>query len=375
MKMKWPISILLSLVIFSACMDDDAWYEMNDLDVKYDTLLNNYINKQTGLFIVNEGNFMYDNASLSYYLIDSMKVLNDVFYRTNQTPLGDVAQSIAIRDSLAYIVINNSSKIYAINTNTFEYAGKIIGLTSPRHIHFLSDDKAYVTDLYSRAIAIVNPQTFEINGYIDVSNSASSFNQHATEQMVQFEKYVFTNCWSFDNTILVIDSETDQVIDSIEVPLQPNSMVIDRNDMLWVLCDGGFEGNPAGNEPASLVRIDLTSFEVEQLITFELNDNPTELCSNGSKDTLFFLNKHIYRYPANSLEPQEKIVESPYTNKLIGGFYGLGIDPYSGDIYVADAIDQVQRGIVYRYKGDGTPIDTFRTGINPGAFCFSSKER
>ena len=44
-----------------------------------------------GLFITNEGNFMYGNASLSYYDIDSMRVENEVFRRTNTIKLGDVA--------------------------------------------------------------------------------------------------------------------------------------------------------------------------------------------------------------------------------------------------------------------------------------------
>ncbi|MCA1747105.1 MAG: YncE family protein, partial [Bacteroidales bacterium] len=230
------------LLLCNACMDDGAWYEMNDLELRYDTLLNGYVSRQSGLFVVNEGNFMYDNASLSYYMIDSMKLLNDVFYRTNDVPLGDVAQSMVIRDSLGYIVVNNSSKIYVINIHTFLYEGKITGLTSPRQMHFVGPEKAYVTDLYARAITVVNPQTTTITGYIDVSNPASRFNQHSTEQMVQHRNEVFVNCWSYDNKILVIDTERDEVTDSIEVPLQPNSMVLDRFERLWVLCDGGFEG-------------------------------------------------------------------------------------------------------------------------------------
>jgi DNA-binding beta-propeller fold protein YncE len=354
-------------------MDDDAWYQMNDLQLKKDTVLAQYIEKKQGVFIVNEGNFMFDNASLSYYIPDSMKVLNEVFLRTNGSPLGDVAQSMTIRDSLGYISLNNSSKIYVININTFEYIGKITGLTSPRNIHFISDTKAYVTDLYSKSIAIIDPQEFKITGYIDVSNSSSKFNQHPTEQIVQYENRVYTNCWSYDNKILVIDAETDALIDSVEVPLQPNSMVLDYFSKLWVLCDGGFEGNPAGNEKPALVRLDPLSLEIEKIIYFELNQQPKELCSNAMGDTLYFLNNHVYQHFVVSEDPPEKVISSPYTSNLSGGFYGLSIDPLNGNIYVADAIDQVQRGNIYRYNRSGTPIDTFKTGISPGAFCFTQK--
>lgn len=35
------------------------------------------------LFITNEGNFQYGNASLSYYDMETEKVENNVFYRAN----------------------------------------------------------------------------------------------------------------------------------------------------------------------------------------------------------------------------------------------------------------------------------------------------
>ena len=52
------------------------------------------------------------------------------------------------------------------------------------------------------------------------------------------------------------------------------------------------------------------------------------------------------------------------------GSDGLGIDPATSEVYVADAIDYVQHGVVYRFTPQGRAIDTLRVGIVPGSFCF-----
>lgn len=107
-----------------------------------------YFRPGPGVFICNEGNFMYGNASLSYYDTENRTVDNQVFYNANNFPLGDVCQSMSIIDGKGFVVVNNSGKVYVVDINTFKYVGAITGLTSPA----LHPGGGRRKDLYIRSV-------------------------------------------------------------------------------------------------------------------------------------------------------------------------------------------------------------------------------
>jgi len=356
--------LLLCTVLLSAaaCMDygpsDEEAFDLGHLGGG-----NDHQATGRGLFITNEGNFMYGNASLSFYDPAAKQVENSVFYRANAQKLGDVAQSMVIRNGIGWVVVNNSGVIFAIDIDTFKEVGRITGFTSPRYIHFLSDEKAYVTQIWDHRICIVNPKTFEITGYIetDMEDETAS-----TEQMVQYGRYVFTNCWSYQNRILVIDSQTDSVCDQIIVGIQPTSLVLDKNDKLWTVTDGGYEGSPYGHEAPSLYRIDAATRKIEKRFEFKFGDWPSEVQLNGTRDTLYFINKSIWRLPVTA----ERFPIKPFLPYKGTLYYGLTVNPVNSEVYVADAIDYMQAGVILRYSPQGELLDEFRVGIIPGAFCW-----
>lgn len=368
MKLFVRIVIVLACVVcVTSCIQDD-W---GDAVV--------YPDSQSGLFVVNSGTFQTGTSSISYYDLDADEVHNEVVANANDLQFwGDVAQFMAVRQGLGYVVVNNSGKVLVIDVDTYRVVGKITGLISPRCIYFLSDEKAYVTDLYGRSIAIVDPASIFTNddreiqpyAFINVDNNGS-FYQHSTEKMVQWGDYVFVACWMRDNQILVIDSNTDAVVDSITVGAQPNSLVIDKYNKLWVLCDGGYDGNPYAYESPQLIRINLNSFEVEDAIIFPLENNPSELVINASGDTLYFLDTDMYKHSVLSQKEPISFVSSNSAYSGYGrGFYSLAIDPSSSELYVADAVDNTQPGYIYRFSQNGMPVDTFKVGVNPVGFCF-----
>ena len=317
-----------------------------------------------GVFIINEGSFQYGNATLSYYDPATEKIDNEVFYRANGMKLGDVAQSMVIRDSIGWIVVNNSHVVFAININTFKEVGRITNLTSPRYIHFISDEKAYITQIWDNRIFIVNPKKYEITGYIECPGM--EMENGSTEQMVQFGDYVFVNCWSNQNRILKIDTRSDAVVDELIVGIQPTSLRLDCNNKLWTITDGGSEDSPYGYEAPSLYCIDAESFTIEKEFKFDYGDTPSEVQLNGSKDKLYWINDDIWEMDVTADQtPVRPFL--PYKGTI---YYGLTVDPHSGDVYIADAIDFVQPGMIYRYSEDGELLDEFYSGVIPGAFCW-----
>lgn len=318
---------------------------------------------QEGVFILNEGRFTYGEATLSYYIPGSGELENEVFARANGIKLGDVAQSVTMRGDMLYIVVNNSGVVFAADRDTFALKGLLRGIASPRHIHFVSEEKAYITSLYDNKITVFDPRTLSVTGHIPTGD------HHSTEQMAAFGKWLFVTCWSYDDTVLVVDTDTDTVTAEIKTGIQPKWAVVDKHGKLWVLTDGGYSTSSYGHEPPVLYRIDAATHAIEKEFCFTLGDSPKGLALDPEGGTLYFLNRHLYRMDAEASELPASPLYAVEGETL---FYSLGIAP-DGEIYLGDAIDYSQRGVVHRLGSDGRLIEKIRTGIIPAAFCFKTE--
>lgn len=305
-----------------------------------------------GVYITNEGNFQWGNASVSYYDIASGSATEDLYAPANGMGLGDVCQSMVLHGGKAYVVVNNSGKVVVVDPDSFVATATITGFSSPRYFLPVGHGKAYVTDLYANSIAVVDLGSNSITGSIPCAGT--------TQELVLAHGQVFVTNES-RGEVHVINPASDAVLDTIVVSRGANSLVEDADGKLWVACSGG-----AGTPPA-LVRIDPQAMAVEASFPFSGSGNsPWRLRINGSRDTLYFLNGPVYRMaisdaalPASAFIPEEG-----------RNLYALGIDPHSGEVYLSDAVDYVQRGVIYRYRANGTLRSNFHAGIIPGSFWF-----
>lgn len=315
-----------------------------------------------GIFILNEGNFNSSNASLSYFESESKETTSQLFFKQNNAPLGDVANSILVEGENANIVVNNSGLVYVIDRKTAEYKGKIAGLFSPRNILVVNEQKAYVSNLSYSRLTIVNLEEYSILGEIEIGRSS--------EEMVKLGDEVFVANWSAYNQtktndkVMVINSQLDVLVDSITVGIEPNSMVIDKDGKLWVLCSGGFENI----EKPTLWRVDPVNRQILQKFEFQnINSSPTELESNKEKDTLYFINEAVFKMAILDTE----LPQIPFINNYAELAYRLAIDPRNNDIYLTDALDYTRNGFVYHFNAEGQILDTIVAGIIPSNIGFN----
>jgi len=306
-----------------------------------------------GVFILNEGNFLAGNATLSFYNKQKDSLSNGVFTAANGIPLGDVAQSMVTRGDRGYIVVNNSGKIEAVNLEDLTSAGTLSGLSSPRYIAFVSNTKAYVTDLFANAITVFNPETMTATGSIATNGW--------TEEIVVHDgnAYVAGVASSY---LYKLNTTTDQLTDSVFIGEEPVSLVVDGNGKLWVLTTGGWQ-----LEAPKLVRVNPATMAIEQTLTFgSVNSYPGNLSTNMAGDMLYYVDGGVYAVSTSATQ----LSSSPL---VAGFFYKLGIDKAENHIYATDPLDYNSNGKVYRYTMTGTAIDTLSVGLIPGNLCFTGQ--
>ncbi|MCD6065430.1 MAG: hypothetical protein K0S33_256 [Bacteroidetes bacterium] len=318
-------------------------------------VFNGTITSGQRVFISNEGGFGYDQGSISLYDAESGNALSDIYKpNNNNEDLGDVCQSVFIGENALYAVVNNSHQVVVMDKQSFQKTAVITGFNSPRYFLPVSNNKAYVSDLYANSISIVDLSTNTRTGSIPCSGW--------TEEMVSSYGQVFvTNIRTA--YVYVINASSNLITDSIAIGYGSSCIIKDRNEKLWVSCSG----DSTKNSLPRIVRIDPVSHSVEQSFVFpQYSSSPSSMKINGTGDKLYYLNSDIYTLDitATVLSASPFIVKG---NKL---FYALGIRPNNGDIYISDAVDYTQSGKIMIYDKQGSFKSSFSAGIIPGGIFF-----
>ena len=317
-----------------------------------------------GLIILNEGNFSYGNASITFFDITTSTVTNKAFEKANGLGLGDIAQSAYTDNSFIYIVVNNSGKIIKASLDNLHLQAQLTRLVSPRYLATLPGGKMIVTDLYSTMMTVFDP--------MDMTQVKKVYIGHTTERILVKDGFIYTISWNNDSMLFKINVNNYSIVDSLDLTYQPNSMVFDHNGDLWVLSDGGLWQGADTLMPAALAQIDVQEMIVKKSFTFDnISLSPSHLSINSMADTLYFLISSwtrtrnpvfgIYRMALNNRLPSK-----PWIKQGNHTFYALWYIKEKNWIVVTDAKDFTTPGQVLVYNSQANLLYTIPVGIIPG---------
>jgi hypothetical protein len=323
----------------------------------------------SGVYIVNEGNFGKGNASLSFYDSSTGTVTPDVYKPANGKPLGDTANDVVVRGGKVWVVVNNSQVIEVLDASTNKSVGQIAFPDGGSPYSLTIDDAGtygYVPLLWGNALARVNLVSMSVDKVVEVggnptdcaiANGKVYVNNSGTEET-----------YGAGTQVAVVDS-TMTVKKLVPVGDRPTAVVAVGNKVV-VLCSGFYDNydTPDTNEstPGSIVVIDASSDTVSDQIPLDgaVGDR-MELGPDGH--AYFFVNNKVAAFDPTTGRIHTTTIQAP---QGVFGWYGLGVDPVDGAIYVTDAKDFTNPGDVYVFEPNGTQRAKFTADIIPRSFGF-----
>ena len=352
--------LLIVLALFLGSCGDDEPTTGNEVGLE-------------GFFIVNEGGFGNGNTSISFFDREAETASNNLFSTANGIPLGDQAQSMTLHDDKGFIVVQNSGKIEVVDEDEFTIISTITeGIISPRYFVGHSAIKGYVSDWgvdgVSGTVKVIDLRTYEVTKTIDTG-------QGTNELIIQGDNLYAVNSGGFGRAdeLVIIDTQTDEISNTITITDNPNSLRIDNEGNIWIATSGHtafdpdtFEVIETESTTGAIVKVSQSGQVLQTLSVDEVgfSKSPGRLNINNAGDQVYYsYSGAIYSMSINATE----LPAAPFINK---SFYGFSVDPTDNTIIGCVAPDFSSSGDIEIYSEAGSLLTTYTVGIGPNGCTF-----
>lgn len=309
---KLAITLLVTSIIFVSCTDNEDIF----------TPEGSYAE---GILISGEGSGA-NSGTISFVSNDFSFASNFVYKTVNNSDLGIYLQSMAFDETNAYISVDNTSTITAVNRYTFVEAGKIqTGLDHPRYMTVV-DGIGYSTNWGSPKsetddyIAVIDLSTFKVTSTIPVD--------YGPERIVAKNGKLYVSHlggFGTNNIVSVIDIQS-KVVTEITVDDNPDELFFDDSNNLVVLCSGNVVNDYSNwptvilisQTPASITKINTSTNTIASKLAFPTGDHPSLLVHNGNT-LYYYLKSKVYTTTSTATElPTSATIET-------GAIYGMEV--------------------------------------------------
>jgi len=364
---KGALRVLIGLsIFFIACMKEPVAPIKSivppKITAKYDTTY-----QVKGLYILNEGLFNMNNASLSYYNFADSTASTDYFDIQNGRKLGDTGNDLKIYGGKVYIVVSTSSQLEVIDLKTGKSIKRIPIFDAdkprqPRKIGFCKN-KAFMCS-FDGTVEVIDTASLAIEKVITVGRNPDGVAVVGT-------KIYIANSGGLDNpnydkTVSVIDFTTLTEIKKIPVLINPTYMNTDKYGNVYVVSRGNYVDVKMRlqiiDSKSDTVKKTFTDFEA---LNLAVKGDTAYVYSydftSGTSSTILLLN-----VKDESIIRQNFITD----NTKIETVYGITVHPTNGDVFITDAHGFTKTGEVVCFSAAGKKKYSFKAGLNPSYMGF-----
>ncbi len=329
---NWFLALSGAALLFTSCEKTEDEPEITANNLK-------------GMFVVCEGVFGQANGDISYYDSKSDQSTKNLFSSVNGVTPGDIVQSFEIADTLGFIVVNNSQKVIVVNMKDFKVVKTISGFSYPRSVVRADENTVYVSNgngYSGNYIYSIDLTTLKKTDSLAVTTGPEKL-------ILNNSKVYAAIAGGFKNngeSVIEIDPTSFTIINNFTVASVPVDITADKNNNIWVYCKGvpDYSNYPNVNYAnAGISKINVSSKVVN---TFPLatisSSGINNIAASNDGSMIYYLNDGLYSMSINTAGlPSSKIVDQL--------FYGIDVDPRSGEIVCLDASDS--KAVIYNSTG------------------------
>lgn len=368
---------VLLMVLFAGCRKDDPVLPPEVKPVEPQPLTT-----VEGMYLLNEGNMGSNMSTLDYYDYATGNYTKNIYAAANPgvvKELGDVGNDLGVYGSKLYAIINVSNKLEIMDATTVRRL-KTITIKNCRYIVF-NNGKAYVS-AYDGEVGLgqntpngfvveIDTATLEITRKVEVGRQP--------EQMaIVGNKLYIANSGGYsppdyERTVTVIDLTSFTKVKDIYVAINLHLVNKDSDGDLYVSSRGDYF-----NTPANYFVIDTKTDAVKK--TFDMAVSGCEIVGDTAyvygSEWSYVTSSWNITYNMINTKTETVLNKNFITDGTQAGIempYGLAVDPYSRNIYIADAKDYVSSGILHCYNKEGKRRFSVVAGNIPGHMAFKYK--
>lgn len=390
--MKRILYYILPLLMISACRQDVMIVPMEKTDTGGKTVKSEII----GMYLLNEGNMGSNKSTLDYLDLSgsdsTVHYYRNIYSERNPNTvmsLGDVGNDCQIYGSRLWLVINCSNKVEVARASDAIRTGKV-DIPNCRYVSF-KDQYAYVSSYVGSVYSGSNSplgSVYKVDTLTLQKVDSCSVGYQPEEIAIIGNKLYVANSGGYqgmtgqgyESTISVIDLESMQEVDKVEVAPNLHHLKADKYNQLWVTARGNYM-----DEESSIWWLEPDA-NGKMKIGGHIDQPVSDLCIVG--DSLYFygsqwsevtmtntvtygiINVRTHQIVSNQLSdaPEISKIRMPY---------GIIVNPIHRDFYLMDAKNYVSSGELLHFLPDGTFDWKVKTGDIPAhaAFLFKTEKK